>query len=143
MMYLGNQAVGLNQLLVKNIPLKWDIVEYIAPSTSARTHEIFHNLGTVPDICLIVPDTGNNGLTGQFNPVLLFCTNGINTSYNRLVNNFINSNGDWEYTANPNGGAGYYYTKDTEKITVYAGGNSTPCIHPNEKYYVIFIKFNT
>ena len=143
MMYLGNQAVGLNQLLAKNIPLKWDIVEYIAPSTKARMHTIYHNLGTVPDICMIVPDAWSYDGTGAMNPIMLLCANGGDGTYNRFVNNFINSSGNWEYTANPLSGTGYYYNKDADKIEVYAGSNNSPIIKQDKKYYVIFIKFNT
>ena len=141
MIYLGKDAVGLNQLLAKNIPLKWDIIEY-TPLTNARENTIYHNLGFEPDICLIIPDYFDNQ-TGQTNPMLLFCTNSKTDGYNRVVDNYLTSTYTWDYTANPNNGNGLYYVKDNEKITIYAGSNSLPMLHQNEKYYALFIKFNS
>lgn len=137
MMYLGNQAVGLNSFISKNIPIKWDIVEY-TPTSSSGWQTAYHSLGVTPDIFMVVPDTFDKSITGQSNPIMIFGTNGVDSSgKQRAVFNYLNASNNWDYTANI---LNIYCEKDNEKVRFYTGSNLL--LSTEKKYYFIIIAFN-
>jgi len=135
MMYLGDKAVGLNSFISKNIPIKWDIVEY-TPTSSSGWQTAYHSLGITPDIFMVVPDTFDKSITGQANPVMIFGTNGVDSSgKQRAVLNYLNASNNWDYTANI---VNIYCEKDNEKVRFYTAGN---LLSTEKKYYFIIIAF--
>ena len=135
MMYLGQDAIGIATALNKNIPQLWSIDEYV-PAISSSTHTIPHSLHTKPDMVILIPE--NLKGVGQSNVQCLLGHNGANTNLSefpyRLINNYMNTSGTWDYTANT---TQMGWNADENNVYIYIS-NST--VISTKKLYCISIK---
>ena len=118
----------------KTIPTCMDIVEYTISQTS-QYHTIQHNLGKVPEMFLIIPKEKNDMYGAQY--VYSYAGyglggSGLNDYPNKLIQNYANTNGAWDYL-----GSGVGWTADTVSITLNLG-NRVNVLKVGEYWVFIF-----
>ena len=108
-------------------------IDEVTITSGYEDKTIPHSLGQVPDIIMLIPAEQSG--SGANNFELFYGSTGLNTEktdYHRAIVNYINSSGNWDYSANT---YGVGWKADATNVYIYANN-----IQQGTTYYLITVK---